>query len=148
MLVLPWPYLTLLSAGYVLALSYGQLTAQASIAIILDGYSTDSRLPRSSRAGHAPARRPPRGGVTRTSHRLSRRHATGSSRLAGVALARASFHPSRRPAVGARSTSACSGPRSERPWTLERRVLQPGCYSKTVRGFPDFFANLKVRINA
>ena len=35
MLVLPWPYLTLLSAGYVLALSYGQLTAQASIAIIL-----------------------------------------------------------------------------------------------------------------
>lgn len=35
MLVLPWPYLTLLSAGYVLALTYGQLTAQASIAIIL-----------------------------------------------------------------------------------------------------------------
>jgi membrane protease YdiL (CAAX protease family) len=34
-LVLPWPYLTLLSAGYVLALTYGQLTVQASIAIIL-----------------------------------------------------------------------------------------------------------------
>ncbi|WP_053160748.1 CPBP family intramembrane glutamic endopeptidase [Pseudomonas sp. P1.8] len=35
MLVMPWPYLTLLSAGYVLALTYGELTAQASIAIIL-----------------------------------------------------------------------------------------------------------------
>lgn len=35
MLVMPWPYLTLLSAGYVLALTYGQVTAQASIAIIL-----------------------------------------------------------------------------------------------------------------
>ncbi len=35
MLVMPWPYLTLLSAGYVLALTYGQITAQASIAIIL-----------------------------------------------------------------------------------------------------------------
>jgi membrane protease YdiL (CAAX protease family) len=35
MLVLLWPYLTLLSAGYVLALTYGQLTVQASIAIIL-----------------------------------------------------------------------------------------------------------------
>lgn len=37
MLVLPWPYLTLLSAGYVLALSYGHLSAQAIIAIILLG---------------------------------------------------------------------------------------------------------------
>ena len=35
MLVMPWPYLTLLSAGYVLALTYGQITAQASIAILL-----------------------------------------------------------------------------------------------------------------
>ncbi|KKX58486.1 CPBP family intramembrane glutamic endopeptidase [Pseudomonas putida] len=35
MLVMPWPYLTLLSAGYVLALTYGQITAQASIPIIL-----------------------------------------------------------------------------------------------------------------
>ena len=35
MLVMPWPYLTLLSAGYVLALTYGQISAQASIAIIL-----------------------------------------------------------------------------------------------------------------
>jgi membrane protease YdiL (CAAX protease family) len=35
MLVMPWPYLTLLSAGYVLALTYGYLTAQAIIAIIL-----------------------------------------------------------------------------------------------------------------
>ncbi|CAI8741474.1 CPBP family intramembrane metalloprotease [Pseudomonas sp. IT-P253] len=35
MLVLPWPYLTLLSAGYVLALTYGQLTVLASMVIIL-----------------------------------------------------------------------------------------------------------------
>ncbi|EJM78129.1 CPBP family intramembrane glutamic endopeptidase [Pseudomonas sp. GM55] len=35
MLVMSWPYLTLLSAGYVLALTYGQLTVQAGIAIIL-----------------------------------------------------------------------------------------------------------------
>jgi membrane protease YdiL (CAAX protease family) len=35
MLVMPWPYLTLLSAGYVLALTYGQITAQASLPIIL-----------------------------------------------------------------------------------------------------------------
>ena len=35
MLVMPWPYLTLLSAGYVLALTYGYLTAQAIIAIVL-----------------------------------------------------------------------------------------------------------------
>lgn len=35
MLVMPWPYLTLLSAGYVLALTFGQITAQASIAILL-----------------------------------------------------------------------------------------------------------------
>jgi membrane protease YdiL (CAAX protease family) len=31
----PWPYLTLLSAGYVLALTYGQLTVLAGAAIIL-----------------------------------------------------------------------------------------------------------------
>jgi membrane protease YdiL (CAAX protease family) len=37
MLVLPWPYLTLLSAGYVLALTYGYLTAQAIIAMLLLG---------------------------------------------------------------------------------------------------------------
>ncbi|VVO12065.1 CPBP family intramembrane glutamic endopeptidase [Pseudomonas fluorescens] len=35
MLALPWPYLTFLSAGYVLALTYGQLDVQASIAITL-----------------------------------------------------------------------------------------------------------------
>ncbi|PTU04716.1 CPBP family intramembrane metalloprotease [Pseudomonas sp. HMWF031] len=35
MLVLPWPYLTLLCAGYVLALTYGQLTVLAGLAIIL-----------------------------------------------------------------------------------------------------------------
>jgi membrane protease YdiL (CAAX protease family) len=35
MLVLPWPYLTLLSAGYVLALTYGQLTIHASTVFIL-----------------------------------------------------------------------------------------------------------------
>lgn len=35
MLVMPWPYLTLLSAGYVLALTYGQITAPAGIAILL-----------------------------------------------------------------------------------------------------------------
>jgi membrane protease YdiL (CAAX protease family) len=32
---MPWPYLTLLSAGYVLALTYGQISPQTSIAIIL-----------------------------------------------------------------------------------------------------------------
>ncbi|MCH4880723.1 CPBP family intramembrane metalloprotease [Pseudomonas sp. TMW22090] len=35
MLVMPWPYLTLLTAGYVLALTYGQLSLQASIPITL-----------------------------------------------------------------------------------------------------------------
>lgn len=35
MLALPWPYLTFLTAGYVLALTYGQLGAHAIIAIIL-----------------------------------------------------------------------------------------------------------------
>jgi membrane protease YdiL (CAAX protease family) len=33
--VLPWPYLTLLTVGYVLALAYGQLSAQAGMAILL-----------------------------------------------------------------------------------------------------------------
>ena len=35
MLRLPWPYLTMLTAGYVLALTYGQLSLQASIPITL-----------------------------------------------------------------------------------------------------------------
>jgi membrane protease YdiL (CAAX protease family) len=33
--VLPWPYLTLLTVGYVLALAYGQLSAPAGLAILL-----------------------------------------------------------------------------------------------------------------
>ena len=40
MIALPWPYLAFLSLGYCLALSYGQLTAQALIplfALILAG---------------------------------------------------------------------------------------------------------------
>jgi membrane protease YdiL (CAAX protease family) len=54
---MPWPYLTLLSAGYVLALTYGQITAQASIPILLlllAGFAVhQQRLRYGRRLGHA-----------------------------------------------------------------------------------------------
>jgi membrane protease YdiL (CAAX protease family) len=54
---MPWPYLTLLSAGYVLALTYGQITAQASIAILLlllAGFAVQQQHTRYGRyLGHA-----------------------------------------------------------------------------------------------
>jgi membrane protease YdiL (CAAX protease family) len=57
MLVMPWPYLTLLSAGYVLALTYGQISPQASLAIILlllAGFAVQQQYVRYGRyLGHA-----------------------------------------------------------------------------------------------
>ncbi|MFY0728100.1 CPBP family intramembrane glutamic endopeptidase [Pseudomonas sp. NFX15] len=57
MLVLPWPYLTLLAAGYVLALTYGQLTPLVGLAILvlaLAGYAVRQPHHRVGRyLGHA-----------------------------------------------------------------------------------------------
>ena len=56
MLVMPWPYLTLLSAGYVLALTYGQITTQASIPILLlllAGFAVQQQTRYGRYLGHA-----------------------------------------------------------------------------------------------